>query len=419
MGSSIDLKNFTTPIPKQDADPHRVTIADILNSRTKNFPGAQPVSFARKHFTELQQKDYYMCEKTDGIRCLLYLTEMDFANGPTETQFLIDRKNDYYYIPENALHLPLQGDLQGYHRGTLLDGELVLQKMPGGKERLMYLIFDMLCLDQKSIMNRQLDVRLGKIKAFVYEPWKELQKRYPEDVAAQPFQLQMKDMQLPYGAEMMFKDIIPRLPHGNDGLIFTCKETPYQPGTDPHILKWKPPHENTIDFRLQLGDFPEEKDADGVSYEDFDAKPEIELRVNYGRDGGYKFFAKLSPTDTEWEACKALNQQLDGRIVECFRNPIDATWRPKLEPDGSPRFRDDKTDANHISVVESVLDSIEDAVSEQDLISHAREIREAWKRREAERKEVSQRAKAQQHQRQQATQPAKQEEVDDGPRYED
>jgi mRNA guanylyltransferase len=38
------------------------------------------------------------------------------------------------------------------------------------------------------------------------------------------------------------------LVHENDGLIFTVDKCPYYPGTCKEIIKWKPPHMNTIDF---------------------------------------------------------------------------------------------------------------------------------------------------------------------------
>jgi hypothetical protein len=38
--------------------------------------------------------------------------------------------------------------------------------------------------------------------------------------------------------------------HENDGLIFTKVDSPYKPGRDFNIVKWKPPHLNTIDFLM-------------------------------------------------------------------------------------------------------------------------------------------------------------------------
>jgi len=390
MGSSVTLEEVSRKVDDHgETKFHRDTIADLLGERNNfRFPGAQPVSFARKHFAELQRTDYYLCEKTDGIRCLLYLTQQFVQQGapPEERQYLIDRKNDYWHVESTMMHLPLQGNLGGFHTATLLDGELVRQKYPDGTERLMYLIFDMLCLDGDNIMNRPLDIRLGKCKGFVYEPWVELKKRYAADVAEQPFHLQFKKMEVAYATEMVLKNVLPNLPHGNDGLIFTCKSTPYTPGTDQHILKWKPPHENTIDFRLQIKSFPTVVDNEG-EYEDWDAKPEIDLLVHIGDREGHRKYATLSLTDAEWEIMKGMNQMFDGRIIECFRDPVTSEWRPKIEHhDGTPRFRDDKSTANHVKTVGSVEDSILDGVTEDDLIANAPRIREAWKIREAEAK---------------------------------
>lgn len=45
----------------------------------------------------------------------------------------------------------------------------------------------------------------------------------------------MKAMQFSYGIEMMFRSILPNLAHGNDGLIFTCRESGYTCGTDANM----------------------------------------------------------------------------------------------------------------------------------------------------------------------------------------
>ena len=385
MGSSVTLDDIGAKIPLGDMQFHRSTIADLLGRQQLSFPGAQPVSFARKHFAELQRTDYFLCEKTDGIRCLLYLTSFVGQGEEVEAQFLIDRKNEYYYIQRDSLHLPRDEVYPGsFHTGTLLDGELVRQECGNGQTKLVYLIFDALCMLGESITDRPFHVRLGKINALVMKPYKTFARKYPSDVEAQPFGLQLKRMETSYGSQMMFRDVLPNLAHGNDGLIFTCKTTPYVAGTDPHILKWKPPHENTIDFKLQIVAFPMDEDEDGP-YEDWDAKPEIELLVNHGdREGGYQRFANLALTDAEWEAIKGMGEQIDHRIIECFRDPVTGSWRPKIEKDGTPRYRDDKKDANHISTVKSVIESIEDAVTEEDLVANSKKIRDCWKEREAE-----------------------------------
>ena len=388
----------------------RAEVAQLLRRNHTTFPGAQPVSFASQHLTALQKQDYYLCEKTDGLRCLLFCTT---GNTPDlEAHWLIDRKNDYYYV--EGLHLPTQEKFpSGFHTNTLFDGELTMDriKQPDGRmeERLVYYVFDCLVIDGTLITDRTLDKRLARYDNFVQKPLQRLEKEYAGDVVALfPFRMKMKKMEKPYGAEMMFREVLPRLPHGNDGLIFTCRDSPYVFGTDEKILKWKPAHENSIDFRLRLGKFPtmevefEEDGSVGV-VENWDAKPTIDLEVFHGGKD-YRTFASLYVTDQEWEAMKAINQHLDERIIECFKddegrwrykrepidpsNPLngesDSEDDPKSPPNYMPRFRDDKNSANHISTVNKVLESIEDAVSAEDLIRASRLIHKAWKERHPE-----------------------------------
>lgn len=62
--------------------------------------------------------------------------------------------------------------------------------------------------------------------------------------------LQVKDFFKYKHAGYLFENYIPALPHHNDGIIFTKNNSPYKPGTDSNIIKWKPPTMNTIDFLM-------------------------------------------------------------------------------------------------------------------------------------------------------------------------
>lgn len=90
----------------------------------------------------------------------------------------------------------------------------------------------------------------------------------------------------------------------------------------------------------------------------------------------YRPFAEMYVTPEEWEDLKALGQPLDDTIVECAKDE-EGRWRYH-------RLRDDKMDANHISTVDKVLESIEDRVTEDDLIRAAGAIKAAWKKRQAQ-----------------------------------
>lgn len=382
----------------------RQEVASVLERNSLSFPGAQPVSFARKHLQELQQREcvqeapshpryrrltvdsYYVCEKSDGIRCLLYFTEDSQAG---ELHYLIDRKNDYYYVPH--LHFPRASekpdtpiDFASFHTATMLDGELLYDEYPDGRRVLKFLVFDCLLLDGINLMQRTLDKRLAYFMEKIFKPYEALCKSFPQDVASFRFKLEKKSFQLGYGVEMMFKDIIPRLPHGSDGLIFTCRETPYKFGTDEHILKWKPADENTIDFKLGVAFPPLPAPANGTpdpdTWEfDYDALPTLTLYVHHG-DRDHRPFAPLHLTDAEWSRLQAWciehDDGLDGQIVECHR---DASGRWRFN-----RFRDDKREANHASTVTKVLESIEDGVSREELVAVAGQVRVATKRRAAE-----------------------------------
>jgi len=340
----------------------------------------------------LTSYSYYVCEKSDGIRYLLYLTEDEAGK---ECHYLIDRKNDYWWIHQRNLHFPMPHDYQAFHTGTLIDGELVMDTLPNGDKEPKFLVFDLLALDGKAgLLEKPLDKRLGYFKELVMKPYKALFAKYPQELPFQAFVVEMKEMQYSYGIEMMFREVLPSLKHQNDGLIFTCRTSPYQFGTDPHILKWKAPHDNTIDFRLRLvfrevEPATEEERAELAAlgkktFTDYDSMPEARLLVFRGSDRGQpeyeEFPEKLYLTEEEWETLKSWGDPLQDRVVECV---LDEEKRWRLY-----RFRDDKTEANHISTVNSVLESIKDAVSEAELLAAAKGIKDGWKMRQAQQQQA-------------------------------
>jgi ATP-dependent DNA ligase len=49
----------------------------------------------------------------------------------------------------------------------------------------------------------------------------------------------------------MIRKYVKCLPHENDGVIFNHEEKPYLLGTtNPGYIKWKPAHQNTVDFMI-------------------------------------------------------------------------------------------------------------------------------------------------------------------------
>ena len=57
---------------------------------------------------------------------------------------------------------------------------------------------------------------------------------------------------------------------------------------------------------------------------------------------------------------KATGEQIDDRIVEVYWETSENRWRMM-------RFRDDKPNGNHVSVVENIIQSIIDGVEKEDV----------------------------------------------------
>lgn len=403
MTSSVpDIYQIAQKVPPHVAIERRREVARLLGRDSIQFPGAQPISFARRHLNELRQRDYYVCEKSDGIRCLLFFTsEFDPAAGgaPREMHYLIDRKNDYYAVDDVGFHSPLapnnpaeQPVWDSFHVETLLDGELIVDTEPNGQRVTKYYVFDTLAVDGRPLLDRPLDKRLAYFVDKVYRPYEALCNAFPDDARAMAFQLRQKAFELSYGTKKLFDETIPRLKHGSDGVIFTCRETPYTFGTDHNILKWKPAEENTVDFRMCMT-FPpldEERAAaqaaqhpEGAAWDrDYDAMPSVTLYINHGDRGGYEAYAPLHLEDSEWASMRqyAVDHQdgIEGAVVECRRD-TEGRWR-------FGRFREDKEDGNHVSVVQKVVESIEDGVAKDELVANEPDVRTAWKAREARRR---------------------------------
>lgn len=363
----------------------------------RSFPGAQPVSFARSHLEELKKQDYYVCEKTDGQRYLMYLTiETDpETRQSTSYQYFIDRRNNYYFVENPPFPNPDRKPHE-FHIDTIMDGELVEDKEESGSV-IKYLVFDLLFINGKDLRSRPLDKRLAYLKSFILKPYKEMLRQNPAYERDLYFHVKDKDTEFAYALPKMFFETIPRIKkvHGNDGLIFTCRETSYTSGTDQHILKWKPPEENTVDFLMHMTWVEveaEPDDPDQSPYKDYDTLPaDIGLFIYHGNHGDYARVGTLYLTAEEWENMKSEDKPLQDAIVECYLEDISPANGHQLNGGTHDmkrwrfhRFRDDKEEANHVSTFESVIASIEDHVTQQDLLDHAEAIRGAWKRREEE-----------------------------------
>lgn len=346
---------------------HLATLCGLRG--VQKFPGSQPVSFSQKSLELLETEDFWVCEKSDGVRVMVLIVVKGTAQGPVQEVYFIDRKDEFFLI-EN-ITFPHFENPNRLLKDTILDGELVIDVDPKtGHQQLRFLAFDCIVWEANNLMMRSLMNRYGRLKDWVIAPLKKLISIQPQLRDKMPFDVQLKTMELAYGIDKVLHHDLPKLTHGNDGLIFTSATAPYRIGTDPKILKWKPPSENSIDFRLELRFPPLPDDPEEA---DFYAKPLFVLMMNCGREGE-QFFDTLEMSDEEWMERKQRREQLDNRVVEVVWDAPRNTWKIL-------RFRDDKKNGNYRAVVFSILDSIRDGVEAPELSKRSAKIRNAWKAR--------------------------------------
>ena len=77
----------------------------------------------------------------------------------------IDRKNKFSYVPQLRFILP---DHKAYHNDTIVDGELVTDTEPDGRQVVRFLAFDMLACHGLNLISKPLTSRLGVSRPGVY-----------------------------------------------------------------------------------------------------------------------------------------------------------------------------------------------------------------------------------------------------------
>ncbi|KAI5160552.1 mRNA guanylyltransferase [Nematocida ausubeli] len=340
-----------------------------------SFPGAQPVTLNREALQDLRQKDYFVCEKSDGLRAILYIKQIKHKTYA----FFTDRNGSVVRIKKP---FPLIGS-------ALLDGEII--KNSAGSY--IYMVFDMAIYQGVSICNRSLTERLSAAMRYLQqtESWLSSQgeaQKQTESNEHHSIQIQIKRMHKSYGLCEVYRQIIPTLQHENDGLIFTCVDYPYKAGTCPAYFKWKPPHLNSVDFRIQKAGT-----ADGLY---------LLLAMAPGREVVFDWYWKdpiLCDLEENARTRKGVAQtnhygeiesydDLDGQIGEfAYKSreyTIDISDYSLVQGRWSLlRVRRDKNMPNGYKTAASVMASIRENLMYKELEMNAEWIRNNWKEREA------------------------------------
>lgn len=85
----------------------------------------------------------------------------------------------------------------------------------------------------------------------MYNPREAAKAKNMYNFGKEPFGIRCKEFRDLSKIQEVF-DLMSKLPHENDGLILGPVHQPYKAGRDQRLLKWKPPHLNTVDFKLEV-----------------------------------------------------------------------------------------------------------------------------------------------------------------------
>jgi mRNA guanylyltransferase len=184
------------------------------------------------------------------------------------------------------------------------------------------------------------------------------------------FFIKPKNMYRAEDTKYVLEQVLPNLPHGQDGLIYTSVNRRYSIGTDPSLIKWKPPYLNSVDFILR-------------SIIGGDNKTYYQLYVGERNviSNTYEQTFKDWVTVTEQEKLE-LNIRGNEVVAEAVWDKERETIMMRKEQGSSKlmpgtsriggwkliRIRDDKKTSNDVETYNSVKQSIEDNVLEHDLI---------------------------------------------------
>ena len=178
-----------------------------------------------------------MSWKADGTRYLMLIAGKDQV-------YMFDRNNFVYKV--NNINFPK--DKVEHHTKTLVDGEMVIDVFEGQKFP-RFLIYDIMAIGDEYVGNLQFQKRLAMIKRNIIDTRNQL--ICPDLKKQESFGVRIKDFwPISTTKEIWDGKFRQQLTHKMDGLIFQPVDEPYVSGTCISILKWKPPQQNSIDFRL-------------------------------------------------------------------------------------------------------------------------------------------------------------------------
>lgn len=212
---------------------------DLRRDKDKvpRYLGSMPITFLRHYIPRLRdgRQPYYVAEKTDGERYLLFAR-------PGQPALLINRATDFLPIATTKRTT--------FTHPIVLDGEMVRDVR---SFQPVFLVFDVLAIKGHALLGlpfRERNKHLANLRFDTMRlPFKITLKRYHplSKLKSGVFQCIQRH---PLTKERLFRDTPNKLIYRTDGVIFQPNR-PYRMGTDYSFFKYKYADELTVEFAMR------------------------------------------------------------------------------------------------------------------------------------------------------------------------
>ncbi|XRA98974.1 mRNA-capping enzyme [Pycnococcus provasolii] len=360
------------------------------------FPGAQPISLDRANLREVvlasppvnedgvvqnasdarcELHSYYVTWKADGTRYMLYISKWGV--------YVMNRK---FEMRRLQMRFPVPPLRKGQcHDGVLLDGEMIndVDRSQGVMMR-RYLVYDMMSEGHNSLCGEPFAKRYKLAGKLVLNPKKEErdtmeralhEKKIPlwYHHEREPFKVRLKDFFPASRVRKLFDNIMRNLSHKHDGVVLQDWAAAYVRGSTQTILKWKPAHENSVDFEVEMPplDPSLQQIIEAIDFTQPLSNEQVVAlgsAVNTCRlfvmgGGGESVPVPDARLTTSRQLVAECFESICRRaVIECYYDTGVRAW-------AYMRSRTDKMRANHESVFRAVVRSIEDNLTEDELIA--------------------------------------------------
>jgi mRNA-capping enzyme len=207
----------------------------------ERFPGSEPAHMHRENYALILQLPYMVTWKPAGKRYMMLIEKENQV-------YMLNQGNDLFSVEQ--IRFPYDVEYTSHLKDTLLDGEIVNDKVNGSK-RASFLINDIIIYNGIDVTAQPFPHRLKLISESIVNVHNNAITNGFIDKRTQPFLIRTKNFfPLSEIDKLLSWKFLASIPHEVEGLFFLPERDPYRTGKCPGILKWK--ENETIDFRLQI-----------------------------------------------------------------------------------------------------------------------------------------------------------------------